>query len=828
MTGQARGDSWRQRLSHGPARLAVGLWLVFLLACAAVLARTSFTADLSAFLPRTPSAEQQLLVDQLREGLVSRLILLGIEGGDATGRAALSKAVAASLRSDPQFSSVNNGESVNQAGDQRFLYTHRYLLSPTVTPERFAPDGLKAAVAETFDLLASPAGLFTKTLLPRDPTGEITSLLGQLDSAQRVPLRDGAWVSRNGQRAVLLAQTASAGSDTDGQAHAIATIRQAFEQARQERQERSQAAQAGAQPYRLVMTGPGVFSVSTRDTIKREVERLSTLGIGIIVTLLLLVYRSVPTLLLGLVPVVSGALAGVAAVSLGFGGVVHGLTLGFGTTLIGEAVDYSIYLFVQSAQYTHAGRRDERAWVGAFWPTVRLGVLTSICGFASLLLSGFPGLAQLGLYSIAGLATAALVTRFVLPRLAPTTLRMRDVTPLGTRLARIATHAHRLRWPMAASLLAAGAVLLLQRGPLWSQELSTLSPVPARDQALDASLRADLGAPDVRYLVVLSGPDQESVLQGAERVARELDPLVAQGVIAGYESPARYLPSVATQRARQASLPPRPELARRLQAAVAGQPVKPSLFAPFLDEAEQARAAPPLRRDDLRGTSMALAVDALLTRHGERWSATLPLRAPASAPRGKPGAASAPSLDAAPIRAAIARAALRDTLFVDLKNESDHLYASYMHEALRLSLGGLAAIAVLLAIALRSPRRVLSTLLPLAAATLVVIAGLAASGRQLTILHLVGMLLLIAVGSNYALFFNGSGRQASAISPHTLVSLMLANLTTVAAFGLLGLSSLPLLQAFGMTVGPGAVLALLFSAILAPPALLSSSARSEP
>jgi len=47
--------------------------------------------------------------------------------------------------------------------------------------------------------------------------------------------------------------------------------------------------------------------------------------------------------------VLSGALAGVAAVSLGFG-VVHGITLGFGTALIGEAVDYSIYLFMQSEQ----------------------------------------------------------------------------------------------------------------------------------------------------------------------------------------------------------------------------------------------------------------------------------------------------------------------------------------------------------------------------------------------------------------------------------------------------------------------------------------------
>ncbi|MCY1241369.1 hypothetical protein D9M72_542660 [compost metagenome] len=148
----------------------------------------------------------------------------------------------------------------------------------------------------------------------------------------------------------------------------------------------------------------------------------------------------------------------------------------------------------------------------------------------------------------------------------------------------------------------------------------------ASDQALDTSLREDLGAPDVRYLVVLSGPDQESVLQGAERVARELDPLVAQNFIGGYESPARYLPSAATQRERQASLPPPDELAQRLRAAIATQPVRASLFAPFLAQAEAARTGALLRREDLRGTSMALAVDALLAQRDGRWSATLRTR----------------------------------------------------------------------------------------------------------------------------------------------------------------------------------------------------------
>ncbi|USE78127.1 MMPL family transporter [Cupriavidus gilardii] len=888
----AAGQRWYRRTL--PARVAVAIWLAFVLACAVVAARTTFTADLSAFLPRAPTAEQQLLVDQLRDGLVSRLLLIGIEGGagqdqDGARRAALSKALAGKLRGDPRFAAIDNGEPVNRERDQRYLFANRYLLSPAVTPERFTEAGLRAAVGDTIDLLGSSAGLMIKPLLPRDPTGEVATLLADLDPGHGAATRDGVWASRDGRRAVLLAQTAAPGSDLDAQAQAMAAIRSAFAAAVSE-----SGAKAGE--FRLVMSGPGAIGVQTRATIRAEVERLSTIGVAVIVALLWFVYRSPTALALGLVPVLSGVLAGVAAVSLGFG-MVHGLTLGFGTTLIGESVDYAIYLFAQTAQDrdddapaesgTAAAAARER-WTRAFWPTVRLGVLTSICGFASLLLSGFPGLAQLGLFSIAGLATAALVTRFVLPQLIPARWRMRDLRPLGNRLARIAAHAPRLRWPALAVVLAAVLVLVwlvaVQRTPLWSQALTSLSPVPADTQALDTGLRADLGAPDVRYLVTVSAATEQGALQGAEQVGAQLAPLVAQGVIGGFDSPARFLPSEATQRARQAALPSRDELAGRLEAAVAELPVKPALFVPFLDEVARVREMPPLTRADLRGTSMALAVDALLTEHGGRWTATLPLRAPAqaiAAPGADPDAAAdaAPNADAdapaggqakagakadasahaqsaasrAPaavpvpkaIRAAIARAGVANALFVDLKGESDRLYAGYLREALRLSLGGAAAIAMLLLVALRSPRRVLATLLPLAAAALVVIAGLALAGKTLSLLHLVGMLLLVAVGSNYALFFNGAARtpdaserganeseahepranQPAAIAPRTLVSLLLANLTTVAAFGLLGLSHLPLLQAFGQTVGPGAVLALLFSAVFAPAAMLGASPR---
>ncbi len=770
----------------GKRTVAIALWLAFLLGCGLVISRTTITTDLSAFLPRTPTPEQQLLMDQLRDGLASRLILVGIEGADAPTRARLSKQVAQRLRDDQAFLSVNNGEPVNTERDRAYLFNNRYLLSPAVTPARFETDGLHAALAESIDLLASPAGLMVKSLLPRDPTGEMVQLLGQLNSGTSPPSVNGAWASRDGDRALLLMQTRAAGSDTDAQQSAMAAIRQAFETAR--------GTNADA---KLVMTGPGVFSVTSRETIKTQVSRLSFISIAIIATLLLVVYRSVTALALGFLPVLSGVLAGIAAVSLGFGS-IHGITLGFGTALIGEAVDYSIYLFVQSEQAAQA----QENWVKRFWPTIRLGVLTSICGFASLLLSGFPGLAQLGLYAIAGLVTAAAMTRFVLPHLLPLSFRIHDVSAIGRVLSSLTQRAHLLRWPAAAVLLAACFVLFVHRDNLLNEKISALSPVSQADIALDESLRGDMGAPDVRYLVVITGATRESVLESSEQASSMLQVQVDKGELAGFESPSRFLPSMTAQRARQASLPSADVLQTRLAAAIKDLPVRAQVLAPFLTDVEAARKQPLLQAQDLEKTSMAMAVDALLLQQSRGgWTALLPLKAPEGG-----------SINADGLRAALAETRLPNALFVDMKAESDRLYSGYLHEVTRLSLGGLVAIVLLLLAVFRSPARVLRIITPLAAAVITVTAGLALFGQSLIILHLVGLLLVVAVGSNYALFFDRP-EPLMPIPHRTLASMFLANVTTVAGFGLLAFSNVSILQAMGVTVAPGVILALVYAAI---------------
>ncbi|MBL8421573.1 MAG: MMPL family transporter [Dechloromonas sp.] len=772
----------------GAARRAFLIWLLAMLAGAVIVWNSRFVADMSFFLPAHPSAGQQALVDQIKTGAVSRLLMLAIAGGDARQRARLSRDLRARLAALPEFVSVDNGEAGSRDADRDFLMLHRYLLSPAVRPERFTVDGLRDAIANSVDLLASPAGLMLKPLLVRDPTGELVALIGSLNAGSQPATREGVWASRDGERAMLLVQTRALGSDTDGQEEAIGKIRLQFA---------AVSAAAGIQDARLQLSGPGLFAVNARATIKGEVTRLSLISTIAIVGVLLFVYRSLPLLLLGLLPVVSGALAGIVAVSL-VHGTVFGITVGFGSALIGEAVDYSIYYLVQS------GRIGVAAWRQRLWPTIRLGVLTSVCGFGALLFSGFPGLAQLGLYSLSGVLTAALVTRFVLPHLTGNALQTRDLAGLGRAAAR-GIHALRGgRWPVLFLAALAVAHLFAHRDALWHSSISALSTVSAEEAALDLALRADIAAPDSRHLVVVSAGDREGALQAAETAGEQLDRLVAAGVIGSYDSPARFLPSRATQKARCASLPEGADLRARLAAAQAGSPLAATRLGGFVDDVASAREQCTLTRESLTGTSLALVVDALLLQRPDGWTALLPLHPP-SGDRG-------PEIASAPVRDTLTGS---NVLFIDMKGEFDQLYSDYLHEAMLLSLAGLAAIVALLGITLRSLKRLAAVMLPLVLAVLMVSAGLSAIGERLHLMHLIGMLLIVAVGSNYALFFDHAKVQRE-LDPETLASMLVANLTTAIGFGTLALSKVPVLHAVGVTVGPGAILTLLLAAILVP------------
>ncbi|WP_374565625.1 MMPL family transporter [Ideonella sp.] len=776
----------------GGRRAAVlGVWLAAMLLGAWVIARSQFSADMSAFLPASPNAGQQVLIEQIRHGAPARTVLIGITGGDSAQRAQASMAMARSMRASGLFEQVQNGERGDWQASAQWLVAHRYQLSPAVTPERFTAPGLRDAFDDTLSLLGTPAGALVKPLLGRDPTGETQRIVEAMIPAQAPRMVDGVWASRQAERVLLLASTQAPGSDLDAQAHALDRIRADFEP----------MARNGLS---LQLSGAPVFAVGSRAQIQHEVHWLSAGGAVLIGGLLWLAFASLRALLVAALPVMAGVVAGIVAVSLGFG-TVHGMTLGFGSTLIGEAVDYAIYYLIQAHAGVAGGAppgQGWRQWLRGSWPTVRLGLWTSLCGFAALTFSGFPGLAQLGVFSMAGLVAATLTARWVLPVLMPDGAAGKAWRRVLGRACAVAwPRLQRGRWLWAGLALTALVTLALTPQPLWRGDLTALSPVPREALALDAALRADLSAGDGGLLVLAHGADEEAALRGAESAGRQLDTWVDQGRLLGYDSPSRVLPSQATQAARLASLPEPAALRAAVEQATRDSPLSASTVAPFIDEVAVARRGHPVTRADLRGTAFAPMVNAMLLGRADGSStALLTLH---EAP-GRP-------LDAAALQQALAD--VPGVQVLALKQELDGLYRGYLTEAMwQASLGALAVL-LLLALWLRSLKRVARVALPLALAVLLCLAGLHALGAALGVLHLVGLLLVVAVGSNYALFFDSPG--GAALSDDALASLCLANLTTVLSFGLIALSKIPALAAIGQVVAPGALLALVLSAALA-------------
>ena len=769
--------------------LGFGAWFV--------ATRAQVETELSRLLPEGATPTERLLLTELRTGATGRLIMIALEGEDADRLAEASKQLAAWMRGSGAFDYVGNGEQAWTKEERERLFQNRYVLSPSVQASTFSRDHLRDSLELRLSDLTSPFSPMVKELIPADPTGELITIL-QAWMTWTAPTRhQGVWFSSDLRRALLLAGTQAAGFDMESQEQLQRQIREAFS--------RGAGAPTGAAPVHLVMTGPSVIAVEMQQTIQHDVWRLSLLATLLVTTFLLVSYGSVSILALSLLPLTSAILAGIAAVDLVFG-FIHGMTLAFGITLLGVVDDYPIHLF---SHLTRGSRAP--AVMKEIWPTMRLGVVATALGFSALLLSGFPGLSQLGLFAMVGLFTAACVTRWVLPH----------VVPIGFHTGRDGLHVAQWVDALTRARLVVPLMVVLSIGsfiwsdtPLWEQDIANLSPISTEQNERDQALRNELGVPDVRDLIVAEGSSEEEVLQRSETLALALDPLVAKGELAGYDLAARYLPSRKTQQARQASLPDRETLNRNLTSAMKGLPFKPGLFQPFLDATGKAKTQGPVDMQTFRGTALGLKLDSLLFMHEGRWAAVVPLRG---------------VTDRQKFREFLMTWGEQGVSYLDLKEESNRMVSSYRNETLRLLGWGALSIGLVLLVGLRAPATVLRVMLPIGSAIVVVAASLHASGERFSLFHLASFLLVIGLGLDYALFFNrrhGTPTERG----RTVYGLVVCSMTTILVFGVLALSQIPVLRAIGMTTALGSLACLVFAAFLAespekPPLLAGTSSK---
>jgi predicted exporter len=157
-------------------------------------------------------------------------------------------------------------------------------------------------------------------------------------------------------------------------------------------------------------------------------------------------------------------------------------------------------------------------------------------------------------------------------------------------------------------------------------------------------------------------------------------------------------------------------------------------------------------------------------------------------------------------RVAQATAGLPGVTLVDKAASVSSLLGWYRAHALPALL--IAAMAVLLVLVLRyGVRQAPRVMLPVVLAEGISAAIFGYSGEPVTVLTVGGWLLTLGIGVNYAIFL----REGEARRGATTMAVLLSGSTTLLAWGLLALSSMPALRQFGLALATGIACSVAFT-----------------
>jgi len=716
--------------------------------------KLTLTYNLGFFLPSPSTDAQRVLIERLGQGPGTQLIFVVLRNTDE----AASQAVAEALRNRSEIARVlPEAIAPGISSLPQAIWNHRLLLGDL--PQSVA--GWQDVLEErSMDAMVADDELLD--LIAADPTLASISALEAATSATSEPVFE-----NQGER-YLLIQTASGAFDLDEQQNAVKAVRTILRE----------FDQPDTKLY-----GSGVYGVDLQAFVQRESIVFSSLASLALAALVLFRFRNTATALAVGTPLLVGGALGLAVLALTFDA-VHGITLAFGFTLLGVAIDYPLHLF------SHRNGNQQRS----IWPTLSLGIASTLIAYLAFIASGTPGMQQLGVFATVGILGAA-GSALLLDRAQPIS-NAQQVVETSTSISTPGSQQspfipNQFLWVVCLAICG----LALLKAPLFSNNLSDLTPVPKKTLAEDARLRTVMGVADLRYLISVRDPDSNGVLRKLEQVNRTLDEQISTGTLASYQSVSSLLPSAETQKHRQ-------QIARDLIEsgnfirALENSEFDPQAFDAFTQELQRVATAEVSATPQLlKSASPQLAplVDSLLYQaqetasQGSTYVALVFLRGIGSDTHNEIGK----SIEQ-----------ISGAEFIDLKSASMTLVSDYRTRVFLLLGGALIAIIALLLLRTKSPARVLWLLGTVAGAlALSLTAGSVLLGG-LSLFDVIALALVAGLGLDYALFFSRPN-QSTIDAKTTQRAITLCALSSLLVFGILSFSSVPLLRGLGVTVASG-------------------------
>jgi hopanoid biosynthesis associated RND transporter like protein HpnN len=609
------------------------------------------------------------------------------------------------------------------------------------------------------------------------------------------------------------------------------------------------AAELGIGPdsgTRLRLTGPVALDDEQFATLREGALRSTVLSVVMVCAILFVALRSAKLVGAIIVTLAAGFMltAGFAALAIGS---LNLISIAFGVLFIGLAVDFSIQF---SIRY-----RDQRHRVGTFPAALRGTALTigpslvlaagaTAIGFLSFVPTRYTGIQALGWIAGAGMIIAIAMNFLLLPALLtllrprgePEPIGFRHIAPLDRWLI------ERRQWVIGgAALVAAGSLALLPHiafdfDPLNLKNPNTESVSTARDLMKDPmttpytaevlaptlpdaeALAERLGKlPEVSQVVTAASfipEDQDKKLPVIEDLALLLGPTLNDPQPLPPPSDDEVLKAIAVcgNAMAKAGKPGSP--AAKLGAALhAAAQRGPTIVPPLRD----ALLAGLLRRlDSLREMTQAkpLTLESLPPELRDSWIAADGRARIEVFPKGD-------ARDNSVLErfvAAVHNVAPDATGTPVTIQEAGRLISRAFFDA---GIVGVAAITILLCVVLRRLREVAMVLAPLLLAALLTLAVTVVFGMSLNYANIIALPLLLGIGVAFDIYFvmNWRAGQTYHLQSSTARAVLFSALTTLSAFGSLGLSNDP------GTAGMGTLLTIslactLFCTFVILPALL--------
>ena len=665
------------------------------------------------------------------------------------------------------------------------LFPYRYQLLDAQTKITLS-DNPKDLLTQNLETLYSPIGQMTATDLEHDPL----LLFSRYFNAQnplKLTIEQGIVILHDANKFWVLLLTDL--EDQHLQLDKLETLLALVN---------SSTTQVQAAGGDLMVTGMPLFTAQGSDSAKQEI---STVGLGSsagIIILLLLTFRSLRPLLLSFLAIGSGLFAALV-VSVLFFGKIHIITLVFGASLIGVADDYAIHFVCDSFGSKNWQPRQGLRYI---FPGLVIGLLTNLLSYAGLVISPFPGLQEVALFSAVGLLVAWLTVVLLFP------LLLTGFKPDHKPVIWVCANYWQQHWPvwlLKNRRWLIPVVLVFIAGGLWQltprDDVRLLQSAPAELMITADKIKQLLPVSQENQFFLVSGHDLNDWHQNEQQLLKHLNVLTQQHKLVVYQGISDFWPDQHNQ-----------EMNYRLLGKTLYQSGLLKQYMTELGFSDQAINAELKQFSEAKNRSISLP-EWLATADEEKQQLWLGCDAGRCLSR-------VVLTGITDLSALSALQSLQGVVWVDQVEQLSALFARYRVNVSLLLIAAYLLVFTGLGLKFGWRNALKITSIPVVAA-LVSLAMMGWFDQLFSLFNLFALLLVLGIGVDDAIFFfmADSSVAASNEAVHdrrasTSLAVTLSALTTLLAFGLLAVSSTEIVHAFGFTVATGILTALVLSPLV--------------